>query len=244
MGFLNRFKTGQPQALAATASARTQTQTSGRTGSVAVAEPNHAPRGANTRSSNCLKDFLWHLSGIGRGTLLDLGPIYQNTVQFFGERGFRVYTEDIITGLNRFTREQESAVLALQPGDERPTRTQAAQKFLESALEYGPRSFDAILAWDMLDYMDDDMRVQAAERLTGMLRDGGVILAIFHSKRPDQFRRYRVIDETTVELVNSAPLAPFGKIFQNREMMDLFGGYHSSKTYLGRDQVREALFIK
>lgn len=240
MGFLNRFKVAQPQALAASAS--TRTQTSSRTTSVAVAEPAFAPRA--TRTSNCLKDFLWHLGGIGRGTLLDLGPVYQNTVQFFGERGFKVYTEDILTGLGRFTREQEAAVLALKPEDERPTRAQAAQKFLESALEYGPRSFDAVLAWDLLDYMDDEMRVQAADRITHMLRDGGVVLAIFHSKRPDQFRRYRVIDETTMELVSSPPLVPFGKIFQNREMMDIFGGYHSSKTYLGRDQVREALFVK
>jgi hypothetical protein len=241
MGFLSRFKMSSVEAApAAAASIRMHAPT--RVASVTVAEPAFAPRA--TRSSNCLKDFLWHLNGIGRGTLLDLGPVWQSTVTFFGERGFKVYTEDILSGMNRFSREQETSNLALSLDDQRPSKAQLARKFLESTLQYGPRSFDAVLAWDLWDYMDDDLRVQASERLSYLLRDGGVILAIFHSKRPDQFRRYRVVDETTMELIPGPPLAPFGRVFQNREMMELFGRCHSSKTYLGRDQVREALFVK
>jgi hypothetical protein len=53
-----------------------------------------------------------------------------------------------------------------------------------------------------------------------------------------------VLDEATLEVLATQPLVPFVRVFQNREMMDLFSGFHSSKTYLGRDQIREALFVK
>src|SRR5207245_6615716 len=48
------------------------------------------------RLSNGLKEFLWHLNGIGNGSVLDLGPVWQTTVSFFVERGFKVYTEDLL----------------------------------------------------------------------------------------------------------------------------------------------------
>ena len=153
MGFLSRFKTSSTE-VAPAAVAGMRVQAGARAASVAVAEPAFAPRA--TRSSNCLKDFLWHLNGIGRGTLLDLGPVWQSTVTFFGERGFKVFTEDILSGLNRFTREAETANLTLSMDEQRPSKSQLARKFLESTLQYGPRSFDAVLAWDLWDYMDDE----------------------------------------------------------------------------------------
>src|SRR5689334_4115425 len=48
------------------------------------------------RQSNGLKEFLWQLEGIGHGHLLDLGPARQTTITFFIERGFKVYTEDLM----------------------------------------------------------------------------------------------------------------------------------------------------
>jgi hypothetical protein len=39
-------------------------------------------------------------------------------------------------------------------------------------------------------------------------------------------------------------LAVHSRIFQNREILDIFGKFRSSKTFVGRDQVREALFLK
>src|SRR5580704_19085262 len=50
----------------------------------------------SARVSNGLKELLWNLDGLGRGTLLDLGPAWQTTLSFFIERGFRVSSEDIL----------------------------------------------------------------------------------------------------------------------------------------------------
>src|SRR5437879_7854484 len=61
----------------------------------------------SNRVSNGLKEFLWNLDGLGRGTLLDLGPTWQTTLSFFIERGFRVSSEDILLGGKAFLTEEE-----------------------------------------------------------------------------------------------------------------------------------------
>src|SRR5258706_14479585 len=61
----------------------------------------------STRVSNGLKEFLWNLDGLGRGTLLDLGPAWQTTLSFFIERGFRVSSEDILRAWREFLVEVE-----------------------------------------------------------------------------------------------------------------------------------------
>jgi cyclopropane fatty-acyl-phospholipid synthase-like methyltransferase len=207
-----------------------------------MAQPVFSPR--ETRGSNSLKDFLWHLNGLGRGNLLDLGPVWQSTVSFFIERGFKVSTEDVLTGWKQFSQEEAERQRALPADAVRMTRAEQANVFLETSLQFAPGSFDAVLAWDVLDYLEDDVMQRVADRLRSIVREGGVILAMFHSKRPQQFQRYRVMDEKTLEMVPSSSIFPMARVFQNREISDLFSKFHTSKTYLGRDQLREGLFVK
>src|SRR6202048_4411791 len=66
----------------------------------------------SSRVSNGLKEFLWNLDGLGRGTLLDLGPAWQTTLSFFIERGFRVSSEDILREWKEFLVEEEAKLRA------------------------------------------------------------------------------------------------------------------------------------
>jgi hypothetical protein len=77
-----------------------------------------------------------------------------------------------------------------------------------------------------------------------VLQPGGAILAMFHSRTPDRFHRYRIADPQSIELVPSPTLAVHARTFQNREILDFFGKFRSSKTFVGRDQLREGLFLK
>src|SRR5499427_10425166 len=56
----------------------------------------------SNRVSNGLKELLWNLDGLKRGSLLDLGPAWQTTLNFFIERGFRVSSEDILRAWKDF----------------------------------------------------------------------------------------------------------------------------------------------
>jgi hypothetical protein len=81
-------------------------------------------------------------------------------------------------------------------------------------------------------------------QLTELLRPGAVVLAMFHSKKPEGFQRYRVADTTTLQVLSAKPLLPAQKIYQNREIQELFRRYRSMKSFVARDQLRETLFIK
>lgn len=208
------------------------------------AAPGAAPR--NARLSNGLKEFLWQLEGIGRGHLLDLGPARQTTITFFIERGYKVYTEDLLTTWKDFldADEQRKRELPLDADRSEMTPTARAERFLETTLQYPEETFDAVLMWDILDYLDAELMTRLAARMTSLLRDGGVVFAIFHARKPEAFHRYRVLDAQNLELIPaSCPFAP-QRVFQNREISNLFSRYRSSKTFVGRDQLREGLFVK
>jgi hypothetical protein len=200
-----------------------------------------------TRVSNGLKDFLWNLDGLGHGTLLDLGPAWQTTLSFFIERGFRVTSDDLLRSWGNFLADQES-LLKAQPAvaEDFASRTPdaLAKKFLAENMEYPASSFDALLLWDVVDYLEPALAKLAVASLTDMLRPGGVVFAMFHSKKPELFHRYRVMDTNTLQVLASKPIVPAQKVYQNREIQDMFGRYRTMKSYVGRDQLRESLFIK
>jgi len=206
----------------------------------------HAPEHAATRVSNGLKEFLWNLDGLGRWTLLDLGAAWQTTLNFFIERNFRVSTEDILRGWKMFLDEDEVRLREDPTLREKLDITPEgrASRFLKSNMQYKPASFDAVLLWDALDYLDPAMTRQTVACLTELLRPAGIVLAMFHSKKAEGFQRYRVADSNTLQVVPARSLTPFYKVYQNREIQDLFSQFRTTKSFVGRDQLRENLFIK
>jgi len=200
----------------------------------------------STRVSNGLKDFLWHLGDLKRGRLLDLGSVSQSTVTFFTERGFRVYTEDVLRAWKEFLGEEEkrlrSAPLGSDAGEIGPAAL--AERFMGACLRYPEENFHAILAWDLFDYLDPQLLPRMAQRLYELTCPGGVVLAAFHTAKPASFHRYRVLGPQTIELLPATPPWSPLRVFQNREILNLFGRFRSSKTFVGRDQLREALFTR
>jgi hypothetical protein len=230
MGSSSRPRTGGPVPVAAVGAARAPD-----------------PRESN-RVSNGLKEFLWNLDGLGRGTLLDLGPAWQTTLSFFIERGFRVSSEDILRAWKDFLVEEEGklreATSRAAQHNLDVTPAARAARFLEANLQYPSASFDAVLLWDLLDYLEPLVAKQMVANLTELLRPGGVVFAMFHSKKPEGFQRYRVVDPSTLQVISSPVLCPAQRVYQNREIQDLFSRYRTVKSFVGRDQLRESLFIK
>jgi hypothetical protein len=203
--------------------------------------------GGNIRISNGLKEFLWLTTEESKqGRLLDLGAVFQSTVMFFIERGFRLSTEDMLRSWKEFLTAEEETMRKMQVGAEssRVSQGMLAEKFLDSNLQYPEDSFHGVLAWDLFDYLDAELLPRVMERLYTILRPGGAVLASFHSKTPERFNRYKIVDGQNIELIPSPTLAVHARIFQNREILDIFGKFRSSKTFVGRDQVREAIFLK
>jgi hypothetical protein len=254
MSFLNKLGIGVGAAAGARSEIPRTVGSAGRSrsagpASVAAVGATRAPEPRESnRVSNGLKEFLWNLDGLGRGTLLDLGPAWQTTLSFFIERGFRVSSEDILRAWKDFLVEEEGKLReatgrAAQHNLDVTPAARAA-RFLEANLQYPNSSFDAVLLWDLLDYLEPLVAKQMVANLTELLRPGGVVFAMFHSKKPEGFQRYRVVDPTTLQVISSPVLCPAQRVYQNREIQDLFSRYRTVKSFVGRDQLRESLFIK
>jgi hypothetical protein len=201
---------------------------------------------ANVRVSNGLKEFLWLIGDARHGRVLDLGPVWQSTINFFTEKDFRISTEDLLRSWKEFLSTEEERLRRTPVGEEgeKISQSMLAEKFLEGALQYSEESYHGILAWDLFDYFDAELLPRIMERLYSILQPGGAVLALFHSKTAERFHRFRVVDSQTVEMLAAPTLAVHSRIFQNREILDLFGKFRSSKTFVGRDQLREGLFLK
>jgi hypothetical protein len=243
MSFVSKLRPDPPRQLASQPIAARERRGSGldAPGSVATARPEARPM----RFSNGLKEFLWQLDGIGQGTLADFGSVSQATLNFFIERGFKVYTEDLLAGWGSFLeKEAERAASPSAEAQPDPSPRARAERFLSSNLKYAHDSFDAVLLWDVLDYLDRETAAAFVPRISSLMREGGAILAVFHTRTPEQFHRYRVVDSQNLELVSAKSVVPPRHIYQNREIQDLFERFRSSKTFVGRDQVREGVFVK
>lgn len=197
------------------------------------------------RFSNGLKEFLWHIGDIGKGSLLDLGAVSQATVTFFIERNFKVYTEDLLAGWGAFLEHESQRAASLARTEQAyPSPTARADRFLGSNLRYAADSFHAVLLWDICDYLDKEAARQFLRRISPLVRKGGAVLAIFHPRAPEQFQRYRVLDGHNLEAVNAPRLVQPRHVYNNREIQELFETFRTCKTFVVRDQLREGVFVK
>jgi hypothetical protein len=198
-----------------------------------------------SRISNGLKEFLWQLQGVGKGTLLDVGPVWGSTVRMFVERGFKLYTEDVLVSWRDFLKEDAEIMAARHENAATPAKPgERAERFLQANLLQPANSIDAILLWDLLDYLDQESLPHFLARISSLLREGGAILAMFNTKLPDKCNRYRIVDEQNLDVLSSPLLVAPQHIYQNREIQLLFERFRWSKSFVGRDQFREGVFVK
>jgi len=204
------------------------------------------------RVSNGLKELLGAIDGAERGEVLDLGPVSQATVDFFTSRGFRLHTHDLLRAWREFLSEELERPArdvrvagrsdgSAEDGDDPALRT---SRFLARHLWFEPQKFHGVLLWDSLDYLDASAGAAVVARLAEILRPGGAVLVHLHDKTPERFWRYRILDSQTLECVPAQAPVVFQRPIPNREIMNIFHDFRTSKTFVGRDQIREVLFLR
>jgi hypothetical protein len=199
------------------------------------------------RFSNGLREFFRLFESIGYGHVLDVGPFRPTTVNYLIGHGFGGYTaEDVLSTWHELVLVEEEArrIPSVRGRAARASCVARVDRLLASNLRYAPGAFDAILLWDLLDYLDRDAVPRVVERFSELLQPGGAILAIFHTRLPVKFHRYRILDLQHMGLVPAATLVNPQHVYENREIQEIFECFHTSKTFVGRDHLREGVFVK
>ena len=119
-------------------------------------------------------------------------------------------------------------------------------RYVSENLRHEREKFDAVMAWDVLDYLPEEVVKPTVERLHTIMKPGGILFAFFHTKDAGTdapYYRYHIGAADTLEL-QRGPNFPLQRVFNNRNIETLFRDYASIKFFLGRDNIREVLVVR
>jgi SAM-dependent methyltransferase len=221
--------------------------------------PETAPEQASlklTRRSSGLGELWRNWETAENLCVLDLGSTSPINIRHFTERGHKIYSEDLLAA---------STDPALLTKDENGTSILDSRKFLSENLVYPAAQFDAILCWNLADYLEEGLVKPVVGRLWSVLKPGGMLLAFFHTRDagPDSpCHRFHIVGPDTlqmqkIELRRETRRGPTGavhtavndgfqlqRVFNNRHIETLFRDFASIKFFLARDSIREVLVVR
>lgn len=165
--------------------------------------------------------------------VLDLGPAIGSNIAFMGARiGCKIHVKDLYADLERHAHED-----ALQRFPE----------FLHVCLrDYDAESIDAVLCWDVFDYLAPPAASVLAGTLVQALRPGGALLAFFAGGAATEksYTRYIIEDERHLRYRVAPAACGRQRPLPNRDILALFPGLTLSDSVLLKSGVREVLFRK
>lgn len=163
--------------------------------------------------------------------LVDLGPVIGANVSFLGERvECKIHVEDLFADLDRHA---QQGTLDRLP------------ELLGSRFALRDGSVDAVLCWEVFDYLGPAAASVLAGQLRRMLRPGGALLGFFGGDGPDTMRYTKYVIEDESHLRTTVYQAACRRrMLQNRDISNLFAGFELFDSVLRKSGVREVLFRK
>jgi hypothetical protein len=202
------------------------------------------------RKSTGLNELVRSLARLDGQAVLDLGPTSPANLSFFTGLGQRTYSEDVLLA----SRNSEYRLAA-----ENGNAAIDVDRFMAENLTFPNETFDAVLLWDMPDYLDESLVKPVVQRIHAVTKPGALMLAFFHTKDAGAdapYQRYHIASPDSIEL-KRIPAPPLGqessgrhahfrlqRVFNNRHIENLFSDFRSLKFFLGRDNVREVLIVR
>jgi len=164
--------------------------------------------------------------------VLDLGPVVGSNVAFLGEQlGCKLRVEDLYADIGRLTREQ---------------RVETMPDFLAQRFHHEPESLDAVLCWDVLDYLDKPAAMVLSKQIVTWVKPGGVVLCFFSTAASPApvYTRFVIADAEHLHYRTSPAAHGKRTVFHNRDMERLFIGLGVSESFLLLNKTREVLLRK
>lgn len=196
-------------------------------GSPTVDRPDAEP----VYATKALRKFVARVTSREGASLLDLGPVVGGNVAFFGERGVKVYVEDLYADLDVLARRGADRDLA---------------QYWRTRLRHDDAVFDGVICWDLIDYLDRPVAQVLARELMRVLRPDGALLGFFGTTDTinAHYTKYIIVDEANLRHRPLPGVRAKRHVLQNRDIIKLFGSLRVSDSYLLHSHLREILFRK
>lgn len=187
--------------------------------------------------ADVLKEFLRAIGRKKRAVLLDIGVPTGANVEFFFEREVKLYVEDL---LEAYSKPEYSTSFKDQ-------RTLVASKFFRENFKYSIDFFDGLICWDLLSYLDPEFASLFIARVSAMMKSKSLIFALFQTRPPagsDWVHQYRIDTEANLERTPTDRAMSIRKIYQNRDVTQLFDGYETRKFLLMKHNLLAVIMQK
>lgn len=195
--------------------------------------PAPAEGGPRRHQSLALPVLMQRLGGGLRRRVLDLGPAIGGNVAFLAGLSCRVHIADLQQTL-------------FPPGEARPVMTgEAFESILVRDLPSG-EGFDVVLAWDLLDYLEES-RIRLLSRHLARLCPAGSLLLLLVSTRPeipDRPNRFEIVDSEHLAYELDAGLTRPGPRYKEPALHRCLPEFEIESTFLLRNGIQEYLFAR
>ena len=188
-------------------------------------------------NTNNLKRFIHKLTNTPKPYVLDLGRLCGSNIEWLIKKGYKVYVDDRITQLK-------------PPPKPKPTSRKGEWKFISppplEPLEYSEGLFDGIICWDLWDYLVLKQAKDLVSGISSILKTKGVILSYFNFNKttPPPPTRYHIESENQMAYEILPPSPVSRRIYENREIEEIFTGFEILNSTFLKNQMREVLIQK
>lgn len=195
-----------------------------------------APAGAGPspgHRSLALRELLDSLRPGSRHAVLDLGPSVAANVKLLSALSCRIRIADLIRSLAAESIESR--------------RPEAMGALLERLLPLAPdERFDALLAWDVFDYMRPDQVSALMARLAPACRPEALALVLVSTQRtvPAVPLRHRILDRDNLAADGPREPGRASPRYGQADLQRMMPGFSVRRSYLLRSGTQEYLFTR
>ena len=196
--------------------------------------------------------YFWLSKGFGsfsgllekwdRPSILDLGPVTNKNISYYGELGWKVHAHDLLLEY------QEACLQPLEEVDDDEDPPPNPIEGILAELKFEPGSLHGVLCWDVLDRLPLIWTRELIRRISESLDEGGVILAIFGAKSNDEngqtHRGFRIQGDKYLEPIMDDDVCLERYDYGNGEIMSLFSSFKVLNFYMMKNNFREILVQK
>jgi SAM-dependent methyltransferase len=227
--------------------------------------PPAAPAAPESHRSLGLAALLGAMGGGSRLQVLDLGPAVGGNVEFLSTFGCKLYIQDVYPAL--LPLQAASEVLAPPGAATVATIDRAAVREAHETWEPPPGDdhepglaahfaelltfpedtrFDAVLMWDLVNYLERREVAALARQLARFCRPGALLFALISILKqiPAEPMRFRILDhEHLAYEIRGAGTRPCPR-YAPAELNELLRGFRLDRSFLMRHGIQEYLFTR
>ncbi len=180
-----------------------------------------------------------HLAAEPNLRVLDVGPTSPANVNFLTQAGHGVWMADLVGEAMKGVYEQPAEEAGEAPGFD-------TTNYFTQNMDFGGRQFDVVLLWTTLDYIPEPLVQPLIQQLHSVMKPGGRLLAIFHTKLigPNtDYYRYHLTESDDIDMQELEKF-PVKRVYTNRNIEKLFASFSNTRFFLAKDNLYEVIITR